>query len=52
MGKVSIFLKMMRIERDSQGNIDNPKTHEQIVSIMEGGQEAFDKRKMIYSTWR
>ena len=26
-----------------QGNIDNPKTHEQIVSIMEGGQEAFDK---------
>jgi len=35
-----------------QGNIDNPKTHEQIVSIMEGGQEAFDKRKKIYSTWR
>ena len=34
-----------------QGNIDNPKTHEQIVSIMEGGQEAFDKRKKIYSTW-
>ena len=35
-----------------QGNIDDPKTHEQIVSIMEGGQEAFDKRKMIYSTWK
>lgn len=35
-----------------QGNIDNPKTHEQIVSIMEGGQEAFDRRKKIYSTWR
>ena len=35
-----------------QGNIDNPKTHEQIVIIMEGGQEAFDKRKKIYSTWR
>ena len=35
-----------------QGNIDNPKTHEQIVSIMEGGQEAFDKRKKIYSTWK
>lgn len=38
--------------RFDQGNIDNPKTHEQIVSIMEGGQEAFDKRKKIYSTWR
>lgn len=35
-----------------QGNIDSPKTHEQIVSIMEGGQEAFDKRKKIYSSWR
>ena len=34
-----------------QGNIDSPKTHEQIVSIMEGGQEAFDKRKKIYSSW-
>lgn len=35
-----------------QGNIDDPKTHDQIVSIMEGGQDAFDKRKKIYSTWR
>ena len=35
-----------------QGNIDNPNTHEQIVSIMEGGQEAFDKRKKIYASWR
>lgn len=35
-----------------QGNIDTPMTHDQIVRIMEGGQEAFDKRKMIYSTWR
>lgn len=35
-----------------QGNIDAPKTHNQIVSIMEGGQEAFDKRKKIYSSWR
>ena len=35
-----------------QGNIDNPKTHDQIVRIMEGGQEAFDKRKKIYSAWR
>lgn len=35
-----------------QGNIDNPNTHEQIVSIMEGGQEAFDKRQKIYASWR
>lgn len=34
------------------GNIDNPQTHNKIVDIMEGGDEAFKRRKMIYSNWR
>ena len=28
----------------SQGNIDLKSTHKQIVDIMEGGEEAFDKK--------
>lgn len=35
-----------------QGNIDLSSTHKQIVDIMEGGKEAFDKRKLIYTSWR
>ena len=35
----------------NQGNIDMSETHQQIVDIMEGGQEAFDRRRMIYSAW-
>ena len=35
----------------SQGNIDLRSTHEQIVNIMEGGKEAFDKRQLIYTSW-
>ena len=35
----------------NQGNIDLAKTHEQIVNIMEGGKEAFDKRQLIYTSW-
>ena len=35
----------------SQGNIDLNSTHKQIVDIMEGGKEAFDKRQMIYTSW-
>lgn len=34
-----------------QGNIDMPSTHQQIVDIMEGGKEAFDRRRMIYTSW-
>lgn len=34
------------------GNIDCPNTHTKIVDIMEGGKEAFDKRKLIYTTWK
>lgn len=35
-----------------QGNIDLNTTHKQIVDIMEGGTEAFERRKMIYTSWR
>ena len=36
----------------NQGNIDSDETHQQIVDIMEGGKEAFDKRQLIYTSWR
>ena len=36
----------------SQGNIDMLGTQKQIIDIMEGGREAFDNRKMIYTSWR
>ena len=35
----------------AQGNIDLGTTHKQIVDIMEGGKEAFDKRQLIYTYW-
>ncbi|MEF1253453.1 TrlF family AAA-like ATPase [Vibrio sp. M260112] len=34
------------------GSIDNKQTQQQIVSIMEGGQEAFEKRKQVYEVWK
>lgn len=33
------------------GNIDCISTHQKIVDIMEGGSEAFEKRKLIYTNW-
>lgn len=36
----------------AQGNIDLDSTHKQIVDIMEGGKEAFEKRQLIYTSWR
>ena len=36
----------------SQGNIDLGNTHKQIVDIMEGGKDAFEKRQLIYESWR
>lgn len=36
----------------SQGNIDLADTHKQIVDIMEGGKDAFEKRQLIYESWR
>ena len=34
------------------GSIDRPKLQEEIVSIMEGGSEAFQRRKEIYQIWK
>ena len=34
------------------GTIDNHKTQEYIVNIMEGGREAFRQRKTIYNIWK
>lgn len=36
----------------SQGNIDLKTTHKQVVDIMEGGKEAFNKRQLIYTSWK
>ena len=33
------------------GTIDNQETQKQIVTIMEGGEEAFNRRKSIYEIW-
>ena len=35
-----------------KGPIDNPIIQKSIVRIMEGGQEAFDRRKQIYNIWK
>lgn len=34
-----------------EGTIDNHETQKQIVTIMEGGEEAFNRRKNIYELW-
>lgn len=34
------------------GSIDSPELQEAIVSIMEGGSEAFQRRKEIYHIWK
>ncbi len=34
------------------GSIDEPGIQKAIVSIMEGGKEAFDRRKEIYQLWK
>lgn len=34
------------------GSIDNPETQQRIVDIMEGGQDAFNRRKEIYQIWK
>ena len=35
-----------------EGSIDTPAIQKSIVSIMEGGEEAFNRRKDIYNIWR
>lgn len=34
------------------GSVDNANTQKTIVNIMEGGQEAFNRRKEIYQIWK
>jgi DNA repair ATPase RecN len=34
------------------GSIDNQDIQEKIINIMEGGEEAFDKRREIYNLWK
>jgi ABC-type lipoprotein export system ATPase subunit len=34
------------------GSIDDISIRKHIVTIMEGGDEAFEKRKMIYELWK
>ena len=34
------------------GSIDNEEIQREIVNIMEGGKEAFERRKVIYKLWR
>lgn len=36
----------------ASGNIDDRKSQEKIVGIMEGGEEAFRRRKEIYQLWK
>ncbi len=36
----------------SEGSIDDPVIQKRIVDIMEGGEEAFNQRKMIYELWK
>lgn len=45
------FDNQAKIEVES-GSIDMPKIHEKIISIMEGGEEAFVRRNNIYKLWR
>ena len=34
------------------GSVDSPNTQKAIVDIMEGGKEAFDRRREIYRLWK
>ena len=36
----------------SAGSIDSPPLQEAIVSIMDGGRDAFQRRKEIYQIWK
>jgi chromosome segregation protein len=36
----------------TEGSIDDPVIQRKIVDIMEGGEEAFNQRKLIYELWK
>lgn len=40
-----------KVQVDS-GSVDNPQTQQTIIRIMEGGKEAFNRRKEIYQIWK
>jgi CTP:molybdopterin cytidylyltransferase MocA len=47
----------LRIDQDDRialvtGSIDSAEVQQRIVSIMEGGAEAFEKRKQVYEAWK
>lgn len=47
-----ISCKYSELKIDVQGGtVDNHETQKQIVTIMEGGEEAFNRRKNIYELW-
>jgi len=48
---ISVSFDDKRISFES-GSIDNNNIQNKIVDIMEGGQEAFNKRTLIYNMWR
>ncbi|WP_296241313.1 TrlF family AAA-like ATPase [uncultured Enterobacter sp.] len=33
------------------GGVDTPSVQEQIIAVMEGGREAFERRRTVYSNW-
>jgi ABC-type multidrug transport system ATPase subunit len=35
-----------------RGSIDSPNIQQTAINIMEGGQEAFDRRKNVYQLWK
>jgi hypothetical protein len=41
-----------RKDRLQSGGLDDPGQQIRIVKIMEGGKEAFERRKVIYQTWK
>ena len=34
------------------GSVDSKQCQERIVRIMEGGEEAFERRRSIYQSWK
>jgi hypothetical protein len=40
------------LKHDITGSLDKNSVKDAIVKIMEGGQEAFDKRHDIYTLWK
>ena len=50
MGEENSLFKKEKISTTT-GTIDDPYIQSKIVTIMEGGKEAFSRRKTIYENW-